>query len=474
MLLGSLLAGAGLVLTAPATDAAVYIRTNTTPMTLTGGQAASTPEFTSLNVYGTGTTITDVNLVLTGLTHTNPDDLDIELVHAVTLSTSTAVALMSDVCGATNLSNVNLTLDDQAVNELPDSSACTSGTWQPNNVDSATDSFVVPVAGSALAAFNGAPATGQWGVYVRDDSTGADVGSLAGWTLQITTAADATITIPGPLSTNGGGVAGPYPVAIPVTGQTGTVTDVNLTLPGLTHTLPTDIDMLLVGPGGQKVLVMSDACGNDSNNATLILDDQAPVSLNSASGTCISGSYKPTNFGGADTFDAPAPVGPYADAMAAFNGGQANGTWLLFVRDDTVSYDTGWLLGAPTLTDHHRHHRRHRRDRPGHEDHQEAEDRLQALVEGQVRFERGWCDLRVQGRLEEVQAVQLAPEAEEPQVRQAPDPGARHRCRRQRRREPGPGQLEGEEEVALDWGRPPYRAAPAPESLTRSMVLTGH
>lgn len=350
VLLGSLLAGAGLVLTAPATDAAVYIRTNTTPMTLTGGQAASTPEFTALNVYGTGTTITDVNLVLTGLTHTNPDDLDIELVHAVTLSTSTAVALMSDVCGATNLSNVNLTLDDQAVNELPDSSACTSGTWQPNNVDSATDSFVVPVAGSALAAFNGAPATGQWGVYVRDDSTGADVGSLAGWTLQITTAADATITIPGPLSTNGGGVAGPYPVAIPVTGQTGTVTDVNLTLPGLTHTLPTDIDMLLVGPGGQKVLVMSDACGNDSNNATLILDDQAPVSLNSASGTCISGSYKPTNFGGADTFDAPAPVGPYADAMAAFNGGQANGTWLLFVRDDTVSYDTGWLLGAPTLT----------------------------------------------------------------------------------------------------------------------------
>ena len=124
VLLGSLLAGAGLVLTAPATDAAVYIRTNTTPMTLTGGQAASTPEFTALNVYGTGTTITDVNLVLTGLTHTNPDDLDIELVHAVTLSTSTAVALMSDVCSAaTNLSNVNLTLDDQAVNELPDSSA---------------------------------------------------------------------------------------------------------------------------------------------------------------------------------------------------------------------------------------------------------------------------------------------------------------------------------------------------------------
>ena len=135
---------------------------------------------------------------------------------------------------------------------------------------------------------------------------------------------------------------------------------------------------------------MSDACGNDSNNATLILDDQAPVSLNSASGTCISGSYKPTNFGGADTFDAPAPVGPYADAMAAFNGGQANGTWLLFVRDDTVSYDTGWLLGAPTLSDRRRHHRRHRRDRPGNEDHQEAKDRLQALVEGQVRFERGW------------------------------------------------------------------------------------
>ena len=195
----------------------MYIRINTTAMTLAPGQAGERAETTTLNVYGTGTTVADVNVVLTGLTHTNPDDLDIELVHAVTLSSTTAVALMSDVCGPTNLSN-NLTLDDQAADELPDSSACSSGTWRPNNVDNATDSFVVPpVAGSALAAFNGEPATGQWGVYVHDSGRqrwqpgGLDPADHHGGRCHDHD--------PGPLSTTGGGVAGPYPVAIPVTAR---------------------------------------------------------------------------------------------------------------------------------------------------------------------------------------------------------------------------------------------------------------
>ena len=60
------------------------------------------------------------------------------------------------------------------------------------------------------------------------------------------------MAIPGPTSTVGDGVASPYPLPISVSGLTGTVTDVNLVLPGLTHSGPGDLDVLLVGPGGGK------------------------------------------------------------------------------------------------------------------------------------------------------------------------------------------------------------------------------
>jgi subtilisin-like proprotein convertase family protein len=346
---GSLIVAAGLVLAAPATDAAVYLRTSATPMTVAANANQSSPSATTLNVYGTGTTIADVNVVLTGLTHTNPDDLDIELVHTDGLASTTAVALMSDVCGTTNLSSVTLTLDDQAATALPDTTACSTGNWRPNNIDSASDSFDITPVAATLSAFNGKVATGQWTLYVRDDNAAGDGGSLTSWSIQITTAADVTVAIPGPQSTNGSGAAGPYPVPIQVSGLSGPVADVNLTLPGLTHTDPGELDVLLASPSGRSVVVMSDGCGNDPASVVLTFDDQAPADLPSVSGTCASGSYRPTNFGNIDGFPAPAPLSQLGTTMATFNGEPANGTWLLYIVDDGNSFDTGWLLGAPTL-----------------------------------------------------------------------------------------------------------------------------
>jgi subtilisin-like proprotein convertase family protein len=49
------------------------------------------------------------------------------------------------------------------------------------------------------------------------------------------------------------GPANPYPSTISVSGLTGTIVDVNVTLNNLSHTCTGDIDVLLVGPGGQKV-----------------------------------------------------------------------------------------------------------------------------------------------------------------------------------------------------------------------------
>lgn len=167
----------------------------------------------------------------------------------------------------------------------------------------------------------------------------------------------APITIP---SSGTSGPASPYPSTITVSGLPGVVTDVNVTLTGVSHTFPDDIDILLVGPGGQTLVLMSD-CGGGSGitGITLTFDDSAATSLPDST-LIAAGTYKPTNYGAGDTFAAPAPAGPYNDPAPAgaatlasvFNGIAPNGTWSLFVVDDaggdTGSISGGWSLDITT------------------------------------------------------------------------------------------------------------------------------
>ncbi|MBI3852514.1 MAG: hypothetical protein HY298_19830, partial [Verrucomicrobia bacterium] len=147
--------------------------------------------------------------------------------------------------------------------------------------------------------------------------------------------------------------ATPYPSTISVAGMSGTLSNVTMTLYGITHQRMRDIDILLVGPGGQKVIVMSDVGPNGAvNNVTLTLSDAAASSL--GTGTIVSGTYKPTNITTGDTFAAPAPAGPYGTTMSVFNATAANGTWSLYVVDDssgsTGSIAGGWSLTVTTVT----------------------------------------------------------------------------------------------------------------------------
>lgn len=143
--------------------------------------------------------------------------------------------------------------------------------------------------------------------------------------------------------------AGLYPSAIAVSGLSGTVTDVNVTLRNVTYEyngLP-DADVLLVAPGGKAVMVMSDACGDDDNPnpsadpITLTLDDQAGTPL-PGDAACSSGTFRPFDddddgefpFHVADGFtdgpSAPAATRPLSD----LNGIDPNGSWSLYVVDD--------------------------------------------------------------------------------------------------------------------------------------------
>src|SRR5438552_4232213 len=71
----------------------------------------------------------------------------------------------------------------------------------------------------------------------------------------------AAISIP---SSGSSGKAGPYPSVISVSGVSGQVAKVTVTLLGLRHTYPDDIDVLLVGPTGQSLILMSDSGGAKS------------------------------------------------------------------------------------------------------------------------------------------------------------------------------------------------------------------
>ena len=145
-----------------------------------------------------------------------------------------------------------------------------------------------------------------------------------------------------------GAASNPYPSNITVSGVTGTVSKITVSLFGLNHTFPDDIDMLLVGPGGQKVLILSDVgTTNDVVGVNLVLDDAAAASLPD-SGQFVSGTFKPTNIGTGDLFPAPAPASPYGSLLSEFLPSSVNGTWSLYIVDDLGgdigTLATGWAL----------------------------------------------------------------------------------------------------------------------------------
>jgi subtilisin-like proprotein convertase family protein len=159
-----------------------------------------------------------------------------------------------------------------------------------------------------------------------------------------------SITIPGE------GNADPYPSTIAVDGFIGPIQDVNARIGSLRHTNDRDLSILLVGPGGQRTILMARAGsgadpGDPTPNETFTLDDEATASL-----PCTSpmppGTYKPTrnacSGSNPEAFGPPAPAGPYPLSLSVFDGKVANGAWKLFVIDESPG-DLG-LIGNWSLT----------------------------------------------------------------------------------------------------------------------------
>jgi subtilisin-like proprotein convertase family protein len=138
--------------------------------------------------------VTDVNVTIRSATHTNPDDLDVLLAGP----TGATAILWSDAGGTNSLfpppdtgapgagapgattatGPTTLTLDDEAQVFLPDSGQIgtqtnPSGRYKPSNYEVGVDDWPGLTQGSdnnKLSTFDGTNPTGEWKLYVFDDT----------------------------------------------------------------------------------------------------------------------------------------------------------------------------------------------------------------------------------------------------------------------------------------------------------------
>jgi len=151
------------------------------------------------------------------------------------------------------------------------------------------------------------------------------------------------------------GPAAPYPSVLRVS-DLGAITDITVSINGIQHSYAGDLDVLLVGPQGQKIMLMSDVGGiYPATDVSLNFHEGAPLLPDADALT--SGTYRPTNYianDGIETMPAPAPGLPYATALSELVGTSANGDWQLFVMDDQKNdegvFIRGWALTLETTT----------------------------------------------------------------------------------------------------------------------------
>jgi len=348
-------------------QAPLTVFSNTTPITINTTSGLSAPTVATLypstiDVAGMTGTITRVAVTLDGVNTTMLKDLDFLLVSP----TGAKYIFFSDgynnaFAGGTD--RIYTFADDAATNFPNAGGEPPSGTYKPTSGDGAADTFPAPApaapynqpnSATFASVFNGANPNGTWSLYAVDDDLNFPGSVSSGWALTITTdGAPATFTNSNYIGLpNIVALSAPYGTSIDVSGQSGMISNLKVTINGFSHTRADDVDILLVSPNGESLILMSDAGGGvGAANANVTFDDAAAGIIN---GAVVSGSFKPTDFNGestGDTFPSPAPLRPYHQSNAAlsnFYGTSPNGEWRLFVVDDRQT-DAGTISGGWSL-----------------------------------------------------------------------------------------------------------------------------
>ena len=162
------------------------------------------------------------------------------------------------------------------------------------------------------------------------------------------------------ITINANAPATPYPSQITVSGVSGNIYKVTVNLIGFSHTFPSDVSALLVGPGANVMLMSLEGGDVAVSNLNLTFNDSGLAMA--ANGPLTNGTYAPA---GSDWNYSHIPSlpditnyaslfpPPYAHALSAFSNANPNGLWSLYVFDinqpDTGLISGGWSLSIQTI-----------------------------------------------------------------------------------------------------------------------------
>jgi len=246
----------------------------------------------------------------------------------------------------------NLNVTTPLTGFLVNMAQVTSAVRDPDTSNNSTYAYaaILPVADLSIVKSDN-PDPVYAGLPLTYTLTFSNAGPTAAGTLTTTLAFSNVFGISIPDS----GHAYPYPSVIPVSSLAGDVQNVLVTLADLDHSFPNDLSILLVGPGGQSVVLMSGVSSSSrlTDSVTLTFDDAA-ASVLPPTDVITSGVYRPTNYGAPGSLPSPAPSGPYGGSLSAFRGATPNGDWKLYVMD-WVEEDAGsigsWSLQLTVVAD---------------------------------------------------------------------------------------------------------------------------
>ncbi|MEP7074789.1 MAG: Ig-like domain-containing protein [Acidobacteriota bacterium] len=164
-----------------------------------------------------------------------------------------------------------------------------------------------------------------------------------------------------PVLLSAGSTGSPYGTQAFVNGFPSRIGGVRVTLYGVTHSNPQNLQVMLVGPNGTGYVLMAGVGLNTPvNNATITFEDAAPTFLPDASAILDGVNYRPTVCGFVTPFPAPAPdvfaqAGCGAPGLKSlsptlagtFGGSPGDGVWTLYVQDVSApGATTGNISGS--------------------------------------------------------------------------------------------------------------------------------
>lgn len=238
------------------------------------------------------------------------------------------------------------------VNLLPDQTICNGTATTAVNFSTNTTGGTITYnwTNNNTSIGLGAGGTGNIPSFTATNTGNAPVSGTVTVTPTFTGSISPTFINPAPVtvSSNGPTIASLYPSRIFVSGMPVTARLIGVALNILYHAATTELDIVLVSPLGQAVILMSDA-GGAANSPNIMFNDAA-INPIPASNFIVSGTYRCTNYGiGTDQWPAPGPgvVNQPNPSLNLFSG-NPNGQWSLYVLDQANGngggINGGWSL----------------------------------------------------------------------------------------------------------------------------------